>query len=161
METLEQKKRRLFGKSYLPRYFAELSRLLKEDVHVQNLLSIVETDNFMNSVSYFKDEKPYSKNTIKFSDKTSLKKILSKEISDWNVPYMMYLSDSFDCGLLKISSLFCFNFDFSFYDEHAGIIIFTRTDGKEKILLDYYEENGEKYIAVEIYKKESKELHFH
>lgn len=153
METLEQKKRRLFGKKHLSRYLSELSKLLKKEIEAKDLLSIVDTDKFMNATSHFKDKKPFVKEIIKFSDKTKLKEILLKKVSNWNVPYMVYLSDSLDCGLLEIPSLYYFNFDFSFYDEHAGIIIFTRIDGEQKILLDYYEENGEKFIEIEIYRK--------
>lgn len=153
METLEQKKRRLFGKKHLPRYLRELNKLLRKGVKAQDLLSIVDTDSFMNSVSYFKDKKPYNKEIIKFSDKSRLKEIFSKEIIDWDVPYMIYLSDSLDCGLLEIPSLYYFNFDFSFYDEHAGIITFTRIDGEQKIVLDYYEEDDEKFIEIETYRK--------
>jgi hypothetical protein len=44
METYEQKKRRLFGKQYLPQYLEEFNKILKIHVDATNLLSIVETD---------------------------------------------------------------------------------------------------------------------
>lgn len=153
METLAQKKRRLFGRQYLPKYLEELSRLLGRKVEPTELLSIVQTDEFIDSVNYFKESKPDYKETIKFSDKARLKTILCKTIIGWNVPYMIYLSYSLDCGLMRISSLFCFNWDFNFDDEHGRFIAFTRTDGKERIVLDYDEEHLEQILEVRIYKK--------
>lgn len=153
METLEQKKRRLFGRKHLPEYLRELSRLLKREVKSTELLSIVETDEFIDSISHFKGQEPDCKETIRFTDKTSLIAILYNTISDWNVSYMMYLSYSLDCGLMKIPSLSCFNLNFNFDDENAGIIEFIRTDGEEKIKLDYYEEHSEQILEIFIKKR--------
>lgn len=157
METYDQKKRRLLGNKCLHRYLNELNRLFNGKINKQNLLSIVDTDTFLQSVSYFKDSKPYYKNIIKFSDKNTLKNILSAKITNWDVPYMVYLSDSLKCGLLEIPSLSYFNLDFSFFDEPSGIIIFIRMDGKEKILLDYYEDNNDYFLEIEIYKVQIKD----
>lgn len=155
METLVQKKRRLFGRKYLPKYLEELSRLLGRNVESTELLSIVQTDEFLDSTSYFQKQEPYYKRIIRFSDKEFLKVILHKTIIGWNVPYMIYLSDSLYCGLMKISSLFCFNWNFNFDDEQAGLIIFTRMDGEEKIVLDYFEESSEQMLEIRIYKKKT------
>lgn len=157
METLEQKKRRLFGWKHLPEYLRELSKLLEREVKPTELLSIIETDEFIDSISYFKEQEPDYKETISFSDKTSLITILCNTILDFEVPYMMYLSHSLDCGLMKISSLSCFNLNFGFNDEHGGIIIFTRADGKERIILDYDEEYSVQMLEIEIYKKKTSE----
>lgn len=155
METLEQKKRRLFGRKYLPEYLKELSKLLEREVKSTELLSIIETDKFLDSISYFKEQEPNYKEIIKFSNKKSLMEILYNTISDWDIPYIMYLSHSLDCGLMKIPSLSCFKLNFSFNDEHAGIIIFTRIDGKDRIILDYHEENSEQLLEIEIYRKKT------
>ncbi len=153
METLEQKRRRLFGNcNYMAKYLVELNKLLKKEVKKEDLLSIVDTDKFISQTSRAKGQVPDYKQVFKFCDKQTQKAILMEEISNWNAPYMMYLSYSLDCGLMKIPSLHCFNWDFSFYDEHAGIIIFTRVDGVEEIVLDYYEEDGENFIELEIYR---------
>lgn len=157
METLEQKKRRLFGRKHLPEYLRELSKLLEREVKPTELLSIIETDEFIDSISYFKEQEPDYKETIKFSDKKSLTNILYNTVSEWEIPYIMYLSYSLDCGLIKISSLSCFNLNFGFNDEHGGIIAFTRFDGKEDIVLDYYEEHSVQMLEIEIYKKKTSE----
>ena len=79
--------------------------------------------------------------------------LIKENTLEMNAPYLMYLSYSLDCGLMRLSSLYDFNFNFSFYDEHAGIIIFTREDKKEKILLDYSEDNNKEIIEIEVYRK--------
>lgn len=155
METLEQKKRRLFGRKYLPEYLKELSRLLKREVKETELLSIIQTDEFIDSIRYLKKQEVDYKVTIKFSNKNKMLNILQNIISDWNVPYVMYLSYSLDCGLMQIPSLHCFNFSFNFDDENAGIIEFTRVDGKEDIVLDYYEEHSKQLLDIKIYKEKS------
>ena len=153
MESLEQKKRRLFGKQYLPKYLEELERLLVIDVKKEDILSIIETDYFINITSCnLKGKKPAYKKTILFSDKEKLKEIIEREVLIMDAPYLMYLSYSLDCGLMKIPNLYCFNLNFSFYDEHAGIIEFTRDDGKESILLDFYEEKDKQFLDIEIFR---------
>lgn len=155
IETLAQKKRRLFGGKYLPKYLEELSRLLGRKVESTELLSIVETDKFIDSINYFKESKPDYKETIKFSDKARLKTILYKTVIGWDVPYMIYLAYSRNCGLMRISSLCCFNWNFDFNDEHGRYITFTRADGKERIVLDYDEEFSEQVLEIRIYKKKN------
>ena len=152
-ETYEQKKRRLFGKQHLPEYLEILGRLLRQNIHAQDLLSIVATDEFIRSTAYFKDIAPCYEKTIEFSDKTALKRILSDEVSDWNLPYTMYISGSLDCGLLVIPTLSWFDLDFSFDDDPGGLASFTRIDGEEHIVLDYYEERGTQYLEIQIKRK--------
>lgn len=51
-ETYEQKRRRLFGKvNYLPEYLNTLRRILKTEVTTNQLLSIVDTDDFYHEIN--------------------------------------------------------------------------------------------------------------
>ena len=50
METYEQKKRRLFGKQFLPQYLEELNKILKIHVDSTNLSSIVEMDEVRQNI---------------------------------------------------------------------------------------------------------------
>ncbi len=153
MENLEQKKRRLFGKKHLPKYLEELNRLVRYEVKESDLLSIVDTDNFIESSKILDKNSLIFQKTILFSEKEKLLDLIKENTLEMNAPYLMYLSYSLDCGLMRLSSLYDFNFNFSFYDEHAGIIIFTREDKKEKILLDYSEDNNKEIIEIEVYRK--------
>jgi hypothetical protein len=150
METYEQKKRRLFGKQYLPQYLEELNKILKINVDATNLLSIVETDGIRQHI-LAKELKYATK--ILFAQKEKLKEMIFNNIERKNDNYYIFTSYSNDCGTLKINLLQDFNFNFSFEDEHVGLITFTREDLFEKIILDFYEENKIQYLDIEILHK--------
>lgn len=149
METNEQKKRRLFGKQYLTAYLRELKKILKVDIDANKLLTIVETDEIgkIDFSSGFKDS-----SKILFNEKDKLKEIIFRDNDRINKMYYLFVSYSDDCGTLKINLLQDFNFDFSFEDEHVGLISFIREDLLEKIILDFTEESDVRYLEIETYK---------
>lgn len=146
-ETIEQKKRRLFGKQYLSDYLSVIEKIThckKENIR---LLPIVETDKIIEKESSLK--LVYSTKMM-FDDKTELKRIIAEKIESEDGFYL-FTSLSRDCGVVVIDSLEDFNFDFNFMDDHSGIVSLVSSNLKEKILLDFYEEEGEKFIEVEYY----------
>lgn len=64
--------------------------------------------------------------------------------------YFVFISDVLQCGAIRISSIDDFNFNFGYDDLGSGIISIIREDLLEKIILEFYEENGTKYIDVEL-----------
>lgn len=152
-ESLEQKKRRLYGKKNLTQYLEELNRLILYKVEEKDLLSIIDTDNFIKSSKTLDRNCLFFQTTILFSEKEKLLELIKENTLEMSSPYIMCLSHSLDCGLMRISSLYDFNFNFDFNDEHAGLIEFIREDKQEGILLDYSEENNKKNIEIEIYRK--------
>ena len=150
METYEQKKRRLFGKQFLPQYLEELNKILKIHVDSTNLSSIVEMDEVRQNILAKKLKYKFK---ILFNEKEKLKEIIFSNIERFNDKYYVFTSYSMNCGILMIDSLQEFNFDFSFEDMRSGIITLTRADLFEEILLDFNEENGVEYLEIEIYEK--------
>lgn len=148
METNEQKKRRLYGKQDLPLYLDELRKILKKEITISMLLSIVETDKIREQ-NQAKQLKYSSK--ILFTDKENLEKTLLEDVDEVNNRYYVFTSYSKDCGTILINSLQEFNFDFSFKDVTSGIITLTREDLLKEIVLDFYEENKIQYLDVEIF----------
>lgn len=147
-ETYEQKRRRLFGKvNYLPEYLNTLRRILKTEVTTNQLLSIVGTDDFL---SRNKSWLCVYKETIPFEDKRKLKEIVHSITQDENVPYFIWLDQSTNCGLYMIPNLSAFNWDFKFDDDPNGIIILTRQDGREEIVLDFYEEDDQNLLDIKL-----------
>ena len=144
METIEQKKRRLFGKQDLPVYLGELCKILKKDIDKSMILSIVETDNIREKNQA---KKLSNSSKILFKNKEKLKSIIYEK----EYPYYVFTSYSRDCGTLLINSLDEFNFEFSFSDITSGIITLTRKDLQKEIILDFYEEDKLQYIDIEIY----------
>lgn len=151
-ETYEQKKRRLSGKvNFLPKYLQTLNQLLKIEVTADMLLSIVETDTFFKQIN-FDNNTLFYKRTIPFNDKKKLKTIICSQLLDMNAPYMVELSNVELCGLLPIPNLYIFNWNFKYDDEDKGLIIFIRQDKKEELVLDFYEENFQYLLDIEIYR---------
>lgn len=66
------KKRRLFGRKYLPEYLKELGNLLQRKVGVSELVSIVDTDIVLNQTEYLRGYL-YYKEVLSFSNKPRLK----------------------------------------------------------------------------------------
>jgi hypothetical protein len=49
-----------------------------------------------------------------------------------------------------IPNLSAFNWDFKFDDDPNGIIILTRQDGREEIVLDFYEEDDQNLLDIKL-----------
>ena len=143
-ESLEQKKRRLFGKQYLSEYQEVINKITKNDFKI---LSIVETDKLIEKESKLKLR--FSKKIL-FNDKEELKSII---FNNFNINDSVYILTSLsrDCGAVLIDSIIYFNFNFNFMDDHSGIISLISSDVKNKILLDFYEEDGLQYLEIESY----------
>lgn len=143
-ESLEQKKRRLFGKEYLAVYEEIIKKITNNYFEI---LSIVDTDKLIEKESKLK--LIFSKKIL-FNDKEELKRIILNNFSANDNVYI-FTSLSRDCGAVLINSINSFNFNFNFIDDHSGIISLIRSDVKNKILLDFYEEDGLEYIEIESY----------
>ena len=143
-ESLEQKKRRLFGKQYLSEYQEVINKITKNDFKI---LSIVETYKLIEKESKLKLK--FSKKIL-FNDKEELKSIIFNNFNTNDSVYI-FTSLSRDCGAVLIDSIIYFNFNFNFMDDHSGIISLISSDVKNKILLDFYEEDGLQYLEIESY----------
>jgi hypothetical protein len=143
-ESLEQKKRRLFGKQYLDEYQEIIEKITNNDFKI---LSIVETDKLIEKESKLKLR--FSKKIL-FNDKEELKRITFNNFNTNDSVYI-FTSLSRDCGAVLIDSINSFNFNFNFMDDHSGIISLISSDVKNKILLDFYEEDGLLYLEIESY----------
>ncbi|WP_159434470.1 hypothetical protein [Bacteroides ndongoniae] len=148
-ETYEQKKRRLFGRFHrLDDYLGELNHLIKHRVTKQEIMSIIDSDLFLES------NRKYSWNsklfqTIDFSNKALLLDILRQNISRWDMPYILYTVDSKDCGCVCLSSLDDFNWMYNMHDTHGGLIDFIRIDHRESICLDWDWDTQELDIEIQ------------
>lgn len=148
-ETIKQKKRRLAGKiHYLQPYVKDLNKLLFCEVTPDMLTSVVETDLFFEAFPHSSFELK-RKETFSFDDKEKMLTLLHKEVLSWNSPYYIYIMNVEYCGMLEIPSLDSFNWNTKFIDD---IISLVRKNGKEKIVIDFYEEFSEYLIDVGIYR---------
>ena len=119
----------------------------KLDKNNFKILSIVETDKLIEKESKLKLR--FSKKIL-FNDKEELKSIIFNNFNTNDSVYI-FTSLSRDCGAVLIDSIIYFNFNFNFMDDHSGIISLISSDVKNKILLDFYEEDGLQYLEIESY----------
>lgn len=146
-ESLEQKKRRLFGTQYLNEYKKVIKKLTKSNIQDNKILSILETDKINENGLKLKIK--FSKKVL-FKDKEELKNI-AFEIFKTDENVYLFTSLSMDCGVIMIKSITSFNFDFDFMDDSSGIISLIDLNVKNKILLDFYEEDKLQYLEIELY----------
>lgn len=147
LESLEQKKRRLYGGKYLKEYTDIIKRITTLNENEIRILSIIETDSIIEKGKMLQLQ---SSIRVFFNAKEELKKyILEKLDTDDRIYLCTFFS--VDCGVLLIDSLEFFNFHFNFEDDPSGIITLMNSNLEHKVLLDFYEENGLKYIEIEYY----------
>ncbi|TJZ49884.1 hypothetical protein FAZ15_21915 [Sphingobacterium olei] len=148
-ETSEQKRRRLYGKQYLAKYLAIIKKITtyrnQEDIR---LLTIVDTDIILRQTESL--EKGYI-SKIPFNNKEELKTIIRRKCTD-ETPIYLYTDLSKDCGIVFLNSINEFNLEFNFEDEPTGLIILIGLKSEYKILLDFYEEDEERFMEIEYYR---------
>ncbi len=125
----------------------ELNNILKINVSSKDLLTLEETDLILSNPYKLK---VFFKETILFEHTTKLESAVVNNISQSEYGYFVFVSDVLQCGAIRISSIDDFNFNFGYDDLGSGIISIIREDLSEKIILDFYEENGTKYIDIEL-----------
>lgn len=111
------------------------------------MLTLEETDLILSNPCKLK---VFFKETILFEHVTKLESAVVNNISQSEYGYFVFISDVLQCGAIRISSIDDFNFNFGYDDLGSGIISIIREDLLEKIILEFYEENGTKYIDVEL-----------
>lgn len=147
-ESVEQKKRRIFGKQYLTEYLVIIKKITKykseDDIKI---ISIPKTDIVINKNILLEKDAVFR---IPFNNKAELKHIVEEKCKK-NEPVYLYTDLSKDCGLVFLNSIDEFNFEFNFDDEPNGLIILIGIESNYKILLDFYEEDDIKYIEIASY----------
>ncbi|TKC12037.1 hypothetical protein FA048_00005 [Pedobacter polaris] len=152
MESVNQKKRRIFGKKDFKDYLEELNKLAKFPVTINHIISIVETDKILES---FNGKRIY-KERMEFKDKIKLQTIFSNISRIVLDDFLLFTSYSKNCGAMHLKSINNFNHAFKFNDEHSGLISLINECLDVKIVMDFYEEQNEEYLELEIYTIDNK-----
>ncbi len=150
-ESYEQKKRRLFGQQNMKNYLGIVEKLTV-NLDVPKVLSLIETDKILDEE---KEMELNSSLTLSFSDKSQVKQFVLKNLRLTVQKIYMITSLSKDCGIIEFESLHNFNFDFNFSDDPNGLISLINYEMSNKVLLDFYEEGGQKLIDLEYHLKSS------
>ena len=148
---LKEKREILFrkqrGKQVIDLYLEELNNLFNSSITKDNLLSLEVTDEIISKLSL--ERYKLIKTSFDFKDKAKLSACINDLIKLYSGPVLVFTSYSEFCGAVEVSSLARFNVDFNYKDEHAGIISVISKDLKNKLLIDFYEEQGDFFITIE------------
>lgn len=153
MNSNEQKREFLFrkqnGRTNLPKYIEELNNLLDTAKGNYQLLNLKNTDKVLQRA--YQINNPKKTFQLKFYEKDKfLQECFTKCSKKPPDKAYFYIDFSKDCGITFIDSLLMIKTDFSFSSEHAGIIVIISEDLNNKIVLDYYEENEDSIIEIEL-----------
>lgn len=149
METYDQKRRRIYGKLFLPQYINTLNKILNKSIGEKDLLSIIDTDLIIE----LGRGDLYLEKIIPFNDKESFQQIVINNILGLNERIHVFIEHAKECGTVAIDSMSEFNFQFNYDDEPVGLISLMIEKTAEELLLDFYEENGMQFLKIEIYNK--------
>jgi len=79
-----------------------------------------------------------------------LRRIIKKLIDEKDGEVFLITRYSMSCGAFILNSLRDFNICFDFEAEHQGLIQLRLTDSTNELLLDFYGENDERTLEVEV-----------
>ena len=147
-ETLEQKKRRLVGKiNFLDTYLKTLNKITLKKIDSTMLLSVVETDRLYSTNNDYNID---YRITLDFNAPQKIKEWDKIKSVFGSKPLYIWLTNGEYCGLCPLESIEYFNINFDYEDDSYGIIVLIVHDFTQKVVLDFYEEDGEKKIDIEI-----------
>ena len=151
METLQQKKRRLYGKKYLSKHIAELNALTNVKIEEGDLLSIADTDLVSLSIKehFQPSQKKFYEATIPVLDKERFLLYIGGLIEQKDGKAYVSVEHSLDCGLVEIKSLEDFNVNFDWKEIPSELFSITLNDFSNRLLIDICIEEGECYLEIE------------
>jgi hypothetical protein len=132
-------------------YLAELRHFLRSRVGSLELLSIDETTKTLDA-SKNRNRAVGSKLRIPFYEKSSprFRTFINQLASLVECPVYLCLPLARVCGLPPVAPLVDINFDFDFDASPDGILVVITADLGDKLLLDYSEDDGARWVDVEV-----------
>jgi len=134
----------------IARHLTELSHLTKRQVTEAELLSLEQTRDLRERSA--SAPKASQKFQIPFAERGSTRFLeLIRAAYDRNPgPIYLWTEGAISCGVLKLGSILHFNTAFDFGIERNGVISLVSEDLGSRIVLDFYEEDGEQILEVEL-----------
>ena len=138
-------KKKNFGKHHKAAYLKELRQLVLPKVNDCKIWSLENTLKIPK-----RDMTTVKRICFSFHEKEKLKVSIENLITKKNGRVLLITAYALYCGALELESLSDFNIYFSFEAEHQGLIQLKSVDTADELVLDFYEEAGEKKIDIEI-----------
>jgi len=137
----------------LPSYMVELEALTGRSVSADALLSVHETILLRDKLKQIPKEQVV-RACIPFEAlKSRAFTLMLDRLNTLNAsPVALWLPKSSDCGLLQLPSIKEINFGFSFDLIPEGILVIATSDGLNRMLLDFSdEEDGQRSLEIELH----------
>ncbi len=139
------------GKELMSLLLKELDSFLFKNS--SDILSLEESEEVIQSVksTNYNELLNFKIIGLPFNDKTILKCVVDL-IAKADLK-SVYVSSGYSeyCGLILISSINSLNTGFEFTAEHTGLIVLYSFDLQNKLILDFYREQGNELIDIEVY----------
>jgi hypothetical protein len=143
------------GKKYMQEYLAELNVICTRRITEDQLLSLEETYDIIARIKSHISSESTIKEQINFDEKIKLKHVIDEVKNSFGNGLYLFTEYSKMCGVLYLEDIYQFNSDFNFTAEHAGIISLINKEITFKLVLDFYEEQSQQFLEIEVYKKVS------
>jgi hypothetical protein len=134
----------------IKKYLRELSCFSLRPITESDLLPVGQSNDILSRIRQLPKDDSH-KFTIPFDEKYSVRFFAYIQQLYQTNPSSIYMwSDLSDvCGTCILNSITALNLEFSFDCSTEGIISFRTTDLKDKILFDFYEEDGQRWLDIE------------
>jgi len=147
-------KRKAIGKTFIDKYFRELNTVSNKEINSDDLLSIEDTYQYIDSISNIRKLNHYKSEPFEFHDKNRLTDFFIDIINKKNGKAILITKYSEYCGALPLNGLQDFNFNFPYNAEHSGLITLILEDLSNELILDFWDDQGQKLIEIETYGNE-------
>ena len=126
-------------------YLSELKQLTRTDVSSESLISIEDTEKIRQKWSYLKNVDTNNL-AIDFSEKSRerFQTFIANLCKANSNPVYIWAEKSNVCGLYKVASIEAINFDFPFDISPDGIFVFVTEGLEDRLLLDFYQDYGDR-----------------
>ncbi|WP_277557991.1 hypothetical protein [Ereboglobus sp. PH5-10] len=136
----------------LAKYLEELRELINVPVTEVTLVPLDEVARIRKKLVEKITICPQKKFRIPFPEKTGQRfRTFIEQLEQLNSsPIYIWTEAANGCGLFQASSLIKINLDFSYDVNSQGIIVILTKDLRDRMIWDFFEENSEKIIEVEL-----------
>jgi len=143
--------RRFRRKLNLEKYLGELAVLIGRPVHADELGDLEQVLELQEAAKKFV-EQPLRTCEILFSERCSeqFNEFVERLHNANPSPVQIWTPRTIDCGIFIVPSIAAIRFDFEFTVNEDGLLIFSTTDSRDRLLLDFSEApTGEQVMKIE------------
>jgi hypothetical protein len=147
----DERKKKIGYKINLKSHLQELNCFTVRTMSESDLVPLDQTKEILDRSKQLREAVP-NKFTIPFEEKKSFRfKNYIKLLQDANSSGVyVWINRTNDCGSSIIKSLFDLKWNFDFECSRHGMLILVTTDLQDRILFDFYEEDDERLLDIEV-----------